>query len=412
MRLKLLLVFCIYVTCSLLFEGKKNYAGDGYTSNLQELWERWHHAAIREHKFEALDEYFTNLHDYYGFNGSVLIAEDNRIIYEGALGYSHFPSRYTKKDSLHINSAFQLASVSKIFTATAVLMLQDSGLIDINNPIQTYLPEFPYDDITIFNLLSHRSGLTRYMAIAAKHYKDIYDPLTNKEIYDIYARHKPITFFEPNTGFNYCNSNYIFLAELVTRVTDMPFEDYLQQYMFDPLDMKSAFIFRKGIDTVRSHMVAGYKGWRNRRWIAATDYIDGVIGDKGMYASVRDLYQFDCALNNHQILKASTVATAFTPASPRRIHNYGLGWRIKRMADRNITYHFGWWRGFHTCYLKDPLYNRTYIILTNQDIPGRNPSFWNVYHQVNKLLAPFDKQVAALRVDLPETTEESDTSEE
>lgn len=395
MRIKILLVLCTFVICSVLSEEGRFHSISSDKPESNELWERWHFAVFRDLQFEILDNYFIGLRDFYGFNGAVLIAQDNRILYEGALGYSKFPSKYVQGEILSLNNSFQLASVSKIFTATAVLTLQDSGLLDISEPVKKYLPLFPYENITIENLLSHRSGLSRYMGIAGEFYKDVYTPLTYQKVYEMYDTHKPIAFFEPNTGFNYCNTNYVFLAKLVEEVGGKPFGEYMKEVIFEPAKMTHSTIFRRNIDSLQQHMVEGYKGWGRRKWIAPNDYVDGVVGDKGMYASVRDIYKFDCALNDHLILKSETLASAFNPRSPRKINNYGLGWRIKRMADRNITYHFGWWRGFHTCYIKDSRYNRTYIVLTNQDIPGKNPSFWNIYDTVNDLLDQSDDEKLA-----------------
>ncbi len=324
------------------------------------------HELYTEQLSEKLHERFKRLNKKGVFNGTVLYAEHGKEVYKGSFGYKDF----RKRDKLELNSSFQLASVSKMFTAYAIMMLEESGDLSYDDTLTRFIPEFPYYGITIRQLLNHRSGLSRYMSLADK-YWDINSPIQNEDVIDLYVQHKPAPYFKPDKGFHYCNTNYTLLASVVERITGEAFDDYVKEFIFDPLEMENSFVYHMENDSViRYEVPVGVPGYRprGRRLVKVGDYyLNGVTGDKGVYSSVEDLYKFSLALDKGSLVSEETLEEAFTSGSPgyyKRKDGYGFGWRIKDDMD-STAYHFGWWKGFRTYFIRDMKNERTLIVLTN-----------------------------------------------
>jgi len=338
-------------------------------------------SAIISKKAIEIDNKFKRLTKLTGFNGTVLYAEKGRIILKKAYGYRNVRR---KRDSLVTTDAFQLASVSKMFSAMAIMMLKNDNRVSYDEDIRTYIPNFPYEGVTIRQLMTHRAGLPRYMSIAHKKWSNKKIPINNDDMLDLFVEYTPDMYFSPNNGFHYCNTNYAMLANIVEAVSGLHFEDFIKQRIFDPLKMNNSFVYNMRNDTVVSlyveQGVPGYyhKGWRWREM--TNDYLNGVMGDKNIYTSVEDLYKFDRALDSFTLLPDSVLREAFEPGSPsywKRKNNYGFGWRIKDDMDSTV-YHFGWWKGFRTFYIRDMKYQKTLIVLTNKDKGPGSAHFWNI----------------------------------
>lgn len=332
-------------------------------------------------KAEELDKKFLRLQKLTGFNGTVLYAEKGRLIFKKAYGFNNVRRR---RDSLTTNDAFQLASVSKMFTAMAIMILKNDGKLDYNEDIRIYLPDFPYDGVTPRLLMTHRAGLPRYMSLAHDKWKNKKEPMNNDDVLSLFAEHPPDKYFSPDKGFHYCNTNYAILASIVEKVSGQNFEDFVEQRIFKPLGMDDSFVYNMRGDTIVTlyveEGVPGYyrKGWRWREM--TDDYLNAVMGDKNIYTSVEDLYKYDRALDNFTILPKEIIEESFKPGSPKywkRKDNYGYGWRIKGNMDSTV-YHFGWWKGFRTFYIRDMKHQKTLIVLTNKDKGTGSQNFWNI----------------------------------
>lgn len=344
------------------------------------LWEAYEIDAVRTMVSDEVTQHLDSVLEAQRFNGSVIITHKGSPVYERSSGMADF----RQQEILNNHHAFQLASVSKMFTATAVMLLKEEGQIHLDSTIQTYLPEWPYEDQTVQHLMNHRSGLSRYMAVASWYWKDSKKPLKNHDVIKQYAQHSPVTFFTPDHGFNYCNTNYVVLAALVSRVSGLPFDQFMEERVFGPLEMCDAYVYSRGDSTEHSNEVTGYKPGRRRYYKAPQDYIDGVWGDKNIYASISDMQKFEAALWEGTLLKAESIEELWEPGSPRRSYNYGLGWRIRVLDQESIPYHFGWWRGFRSCYIHDRKTGLGMIILSNVDDSGRIPNYWDTFYQLRK----------------------------
>ena len=313
---------------------------------------------------KKIDSFFLVKHRKGLFNGNVLFADKNKVILKKSYGLSNLK----KKDSLLIESTFQLASASKPFTAIAVLQLCEKGLINLEDTIQKFIPDFPYSGIDIHQLLSHRSGLSQYT-----HFCDSPDSIwpnksktiSNEDVIKIINRTVPLINYPPNKKYYYCNTNYVLLASIVEKVSGLKFSDYLNSYVFIPAGMSYTKLFtRDNFDEL--HLPAiGYNGnYRKEDNI----YLNGCYGDKGIYSNVEDLLKFDLAIKNGTLISASTyeLATKNYNDNFRNKQNYGYGFRLMYLEKKGkIVFHTGWWKGFRTYFIQIKDSNQTIIVLSN-----------------------------------------------
>jgi CubicO group peptidase (beta-lactamase class C family) len=308
-----------------------------------------------------LDSLFVTLNKSNAFNGSILVAKNGAILYNKHIGYCNKESQCMLSDS----SMFQLASVSKVITATAVLMLYERELIDLEKPFSFYFPDFPYPDVTIKQLLTHRSGLPNY--IYALH-SEIYQPgykMSNSDMYEHLKIKNPKIYLKPDRRFNYCNTNYALLALLIEKASGKTYQQFLKEELFEPLGMKHSATIRD-IDLSYANVTKPY----DERWKAVEfDASDYVLGDKSIYSTTYDLFLFSEALYQNKIIKSETQALAYAAYSKeKKLSNYGFGWRIKDFKDpiKKEVFHNGWWHGYRSSFhrrLNDTL---TVVVLSNQ----------------------------------------------
>ncbi len=331
-------------------------------------------------KAHYIDSIFSRLHKRIGFNGTVLYGEKGRLVYKNAFGYADAG----KKDSLETNSAFQLASVSKMFTAAAIMILRERGELSFDDTLGEIFPGFPYEGVTIRHLLTHRSGLSRYMSLAHEKWTEKNKTFSNQDMLDLFMEYKPDPYFKADQGFHYCNTNYALLACVVEKVSGMSFDKFLKMNVFRPLRMNNSFVYNHNHDSlVPFYVEKGVPGYEYRGWrvYQCRDYyLNGVMGDKGVYSTVEDLFKFDQALYNGLLLSDSTLQEAFTPGSPKywkRKDNYGFGWRIRTRED-SCVYHYGWWKGFRAFYIRDMKNEKTIIVLNNRSKGFSSNVLWGI----------------------------------
>lgn len=308
-----------------------------------------------------VDSIFTQLHKRRGFNGTVLVTKYDQIIYRGAFGYADFRS----KDTLNTNTIFQLASVSKQFTAMAIMMLKEQGKLQYDDSLQVYIPDFPYKGITVRQLLTHRSGLPNYTYFSDELWPDRKVDLKNEDVLQMMALHQPKIYYQPDRTFSYSNTGYALLASVVEKASGKSFPDFMRKNIFEPLKMTNTYMFSHELVEQKDKVAAGHIGGRRKR---LPDYQDTVLGDKGMYSTVEDLYKWDQALYTQRLVSKETLEEAFTPTGKvnKRNESYGFGWRLKQVESGDtVIYHGGLWHGYNTYYLRNPKDHSAIIVLSN-----------------------------------------------
>ncbi len=318
-----------------------------------------------------------------GFSGQILIAKNGEVIFEDYKGYSNF----SDKTAIIPETPIHLASISKTFTGMAALKLWEQDKLDLKAPVTKYLANFPYTDVTIEQLLSHRSGLPDYTYFMESHqYKTIkvknrrgrwvkklqliksetpfrQGLYNNQDVLDYMVSKRPAPAAKPDRVFKYCNTNFVMLALIIEKISGQDFPTYMAETLFKPLKMDNTFIFSaKSIDKYTPSYNARMVPYRIEKY-------DCIYGDKNVYSTARDMYLWDKALTEGTYIKASTLEMAFQPQSPtnKYYHNYGLGWRIlAKPNEERLVYHNGWWHGNNTVFTRLISDSATIIILGNK----------------------------------------------
>ena len=295
-------------------------------------------------------------------NGSILVAKDGEILFEQYKGFAHYKDL---DDSISNSSPFHLASVSKTITSVAILKLVQEGKLKLDDPISTYLSNFPIPAITVRLLLNHRSGLPNYVHYMERLGWNKKNLITNQDVLDfIVNRHTDIDIAPANRGFSYSNTNYALLALIIEKQSGMSYADYLKKTFFEPLGMTNSYIFSK--EDSAAYMPSYFYGGKKY----PLDFLDLVYGDKNIYSTVRDLLKFETSLVSGQLINDSLLTAAFSPYSFEKpgTHNYGVGWRMLLLKNgKKIIYHNGWWHGNRTALYYLPEQKVTIIALCNND---------------------------------------------
>lgn len=309
-------------------------------------------------KAHIIENFYNDNINKNGYTGSFLVAKNGQIIYENYSGVSDRRGN----DSINSETPMHVASVGKVVTAIAVLRLVDSGLISLDQSVSDIIKGFPYPEITVRTLLSHRSGLGYY-----GYYKNVWDikkTVTNEDVVDAINNKKVTLDFKPNSKFTYSNTNYVLLASIVERVTKKTFKQALRELIFEPLDMAHSFVF-DDLSLKNQVTQSFYKNSSVQRW----DYLDGTYGDKNIYTTPRDFLKLDTALYSDNFLSADLKQQMYKGYSyeSKGNRNYGLGMRLIEMDNGdNYTYHNGWWRGNTTSYIRLAKENVCIILFSNK----------------------------------------------
>ena len=296
-----------------------------------------------------------------GFNGGILVAKAGNIIFEKYIGTGHLPGI----DTISENSPMHIASVSKTFTAMAVLKLRQDGKVNIDEEFSKYFPAFNYPGITIRSLLNHRSGLPNYNYFMEKLGWDKSRYIGNEDVLNFLILRKAelADISTPNSHFNYSNTNYALLALLIEKISGLKYADYLNQTFFIPLQMKNSYVFTLA-DTAKA--IPSYN-WRGA--LEPFNFLDQVYGDKNIYSTPRDLLTWHRALTSGIIFTEETLAQAYAPYSNEKpgMRNYGLGWRTNIFSEGNkIIYHNGWWHGSNATFIRLLKEDATIIVIGNK----------------------------------------------
>ena len=310
----------------------------------------------------AIDTFYNKNWPNNSMNGSFLVAKNGQIIYEKYEGFANF------RDKTPITSAtpIHIASVSKVLTATAILKLVNAERIGLDDKVTVYLPTFPYPEVTVRMLLSHRSGMRSYAYFTDrdKNIWDRHNTLSNQDILTIMETKNIGLEQKTGTRFAYCNTNYAILALIIEKVTNLSYREAMRQIIFEPLGMTHTFVL--DFDKDKQKVAPSYKG--NKVEIGI-DYLDKVYGDKNIYSTPRDLLKFDRARYSPSFLEPALLKQVYVGYSnehPGR-KNYGLGIRmINWESGKSFYFHNGWWHGFTSSYITLKDENVTIIALSNK----------------------------------------------
>jgi CubicO group peptidase (beta-lactamase class C family) len=289
---------------------------------------------------------------------SVLVIRDGLPVIRRSVGLADLEGKVAATPATN----YRLASMTKQFTAAAILLLAEDGRLSLADPVRKWLPTLPAaaDGITIRHLLTHTSGLIDY--------EDVMEEGTTKQLHDADVLHllesQNRTYFAPGTAYRYSNSGYSLLALIVGRASGSDFATFLRERIFRPLHMDNTVAFEEGISTV-TNRAYGYSLVNNVWTRTDQSLTSAVLGDGGIYSSIDDLAKWDAALYDNRLLRAESLRAAFTPATKTDdpAVQYGFGWRMTG----DSLWHSGETMGFRNVIVRFPQHRLTVVVLTNRD---------------------------------------------
>lgn len=313
----------------------------------------------KQENLDALTSWLVALHQQGKFSGVVMYAQHGEVKYQQSLGRADLQGN----KPLTLDSSFNLASVSKQFTASAIMLLKQDGKLDYDQPVTTYLPEFPYKQITVRHLLNHTSGLANYMAMAIESKWDESKTYAIDDMLAQFVQSPPKLDFTPGKKFSYSNTGYVLLAAIVERISNMSFEAFLAKRIFQPLQMQHSRVFNLlSAESTFESRAFGKDGDRLNDLI----FLDGVAGDGAVYASANDLLKWDRAIYENKIISKALQDEAFhSVVHINKQLDYGFGWVISK--DKDYIRHSGQWVGFRTLLKRNLTDQSLIVVLSNNN---------------------------------------------
>ena len=354
-----------YVTAELLNKGLNLVAGWNGKHNILMLRQLKDNEedffAIDEgnkEKQEELTKYMEFLQKYHNFNGSILVAKDGKILLNKAYGLADIDQNIENTPQ----TTFAIGSITKQFTAMAIMQLAEKGLLNVEDKLSKYFPDFPNGDlITIHNLLTHTSGLFNYTNLDEFLGMDI----NNREPETVIHLIKDLPLnFQPGERFEYSNTNYVLLGMIVEKLSNMPLEKFLEKNIFKPLKMENTGMY--SIENYQIPDTTPHVGFLELIPVDDELVLTQAYGAGNMYSTVEDLYRWDRALNTEKLVNKETLDKIFEKyITIDETNHYGYGWMITEDHTENRIHHGGNTFGFTANITRYPEADLTIIALSN-----------------------------------------------
>ena len=306
-----------------------------------------------QNKAAHLDSIFNGFYLQKVFSGNVLIAKNGQVVYQHSFGWADSVKQ------LHNNEAtrFQLASVSKQFTAAGIVALKEAGKLNFDDLLSKYIPELPYPGITIRQLLNHTSGVPDYFVLFDKFW-DKSKIASNNDMLAMLIEKHPQAMAAPGDAYNYSNTGYALLAMVIERVSGKSFAEYMQSDVFKPFGLTHALIYTRYAKPLQlTDLATGYVYadslkryalpaqhpiWKTALWE------DGIYGEDGVNMTAEDLLKWDQQVFNRKVFTAEDWQQILTPGTPKNgTSDYGFGFHLlNQQGSGKAAYHSGGWPGF------------------------------------------------------------------
>ncbi|MET3289754.1 UNVERIFIED_CONTAM: CubicO group peptidase (beta-lactamase class C family) [Brevibacillus sp. OAP136] len=321
---------------------------------------------------KMLQSYTKEAYEHGFFNGCILLAHKNDILFETALGLANM----AKKTELNLDSVFELASVSKQFTASAIILLRDKGVLSLNDDLEKYFPGIPYKGRTIKNLLNHTAGIPDYTEWVNKQ-AELTGTIPKNDVIEKFLIESNLPEeFEVGTKWSYSNTAYAALALIIEKASGMTFGTFLEKEIFQPANMSSTCVYHRRLngDTIPNYAY-GYI-FENGEYILPDDSqssqfvipLDGIEGDGIVNSNLHDMLKWSLVLKEGTIISHASQQEMYTPTYVNgKSEPYGYGWRIfnNEKAGYGVR-HAGGWPGYHTQFIRYIDKEMTFVMLTNQ----------------------------------------------
>ena len=307
----------------------------------------------------SLEQPFRDLYERGLFNGAIIVTENDSVILSKGFGYADFDLQ----KPFDTNTPMDTGSITKNFTALAIIMLADSHEIDLDTPINNLIPEFPYRSITIRHLLYQTSGIISDDYVFEDAKKGI--PLTNRTFLDFLVKNEPKLEFSPGSSFMYNGFNHRLLAILIERISEVSYEEFIGKNIAVPLGLQDWFLRPVRLKDLPGNRALGYSKERDTLQTYDSDDFEAFYGDCNLFFSAEDLSKWSRSFisnslySDHKLSKALETKSSLSDFNI--LHWYTLGSQRK--------YHFtGDWKGFYTMVYFDKDKKRSIVYLTNTNL--------------------------------------------
>ncbi len=311
----------------------------------------------------------------------VMAIDGGRVVFDHATGLADVETQ----SSCTTATNFRMASVSKQFTATAVLLLVDRGKLSLDDTLDKFFPGFPEygRKITVKHLLIHTSGLPEYEKLIPEG--------TTLQLDDLDVLHvlmdtkKPL--FAPNEKWEYSNSGYALLGLIVEIAADKPFHEFMRDDVLKPLGMNDSVLYQRGLNEV-SHRAFGHSR-EGEKWVQSDQSLTSAIrGDGAIYTSLRDYKKWLTGIEKQTLLSPKSYKAMFTPhvVTDRKGNHYGYGWFIDSYRNEPRIHHNGDSQGFRLCVQRFPNRQAAVLIQLNNNLDGAPEEMTKVGERISDIL--------------------------
>jgi len=284
-----------------------------------------------------IDEYIRAYEEINWFSGAILVAKDNKVIFKKAYGKADYGNNIPNT----LKTKFRICSLTKPFTAMAIMQLEEKGLLSLNDTLSKYIPDYPAGDkITIYHLLTHTSGIVNHTELPGFLTDRRLKPCSVNETINTF-KNKPLEF-NPGEKFEYSNSNYILLGLIIEKVSGVPYGDFIRDNIFKPLEMHNSGFEYHGQEI--ENFAKGYVLANGNITDAEFRVMSNAHASGALYSTVEDLYRWDRALYTEKLIDKSKLNDMFKPHKGK----YGYGWGIDEIFNKKISAHGGEIEGFET----------------------------------------------------------------
>lgn len=310
------------------------------------------------------------IHVAKGFNGNILYSKNDKIVFKGNYGYSDLENQKPLNDT----TIFELASLSKQITALAIVQLVEKKHLKYNTKVFKLIDGFPYKEITIEHLLRHQSGLPETHKLLSNKYWNRKKMATNFDLIHILKKHHFKLEFKPGSKYDYNNTGYVLLASIIEKVSKTSYSEYITKNIFKPASMvnakvyaitnspenysNTALAYTLNKKKQRFQKIGKDKNYKHIKWM------NGVLGDRGIYASILDLEKWKQALRKNLLISKESKEQMFSTDTISS--KYGFGFAIYKTQKKGTwVYHNGSWSGYKTTAIYLPDSNEYLVILSN-----------------------------------------------
>ena len=343
-------------------------AGKTWDTNWEMTFSRAGTAAVSETgsaQIARVEQIVQHYADVEVFDGAVLVARGDEVLFSRAYG----PANAELNVPNIVDTKFRIGSITKQFTAAAILLLEERGKLSVNDPVKKYYPDAPatWDRITVTHLVNHSSGIPNFTSLDGF---DTFDRAAHTPEDTIrFFRDKPLDF-EPGAEMRYSNSGYILLGHIIEKTGAQPYADFVAKNIFEPLGLEDT-----GVDsnaTVLTNRAAGYVPGPNGRENAPFEDMSVPYAAGAMYSTVGDLHRWNQALYGGRLLKPETLERMVTPPTLPKPSTYAFGLGIGKRADQVVYEHGGSINGFNSYLSYFPSDRVTVVALANINGPSPN----------------------------------------